>query len=105
MMIKAVRYKWIAKFFVSQIIKKNLEISGNFPSPVACPLLSFAVMVAGSSESWGDGGGNQQSCSNVKSRQSVLFQDSLETHFGCFDLGLVGWCLGLGVDVVVLSIS
>jgi len=35
-------------------------------------------------------------CSDVKSLDSVLSQDSLETHFGC---------LGLGLDVVVLSIS
>ena len=41
--------------------------------------------------------------SDVKSRDSVLSQDSLETHFGC--PGLVDWCLGLGLDVVVLSIS
>ena len=45
--------------------------------------------------------------SDVKSRDSVLSQDSLETHFGCLSLGLVDWCLGLGLglDVVVLSIS
>ena len=43
--------------------------------------------------------------SDVKSRDSVLSQDSLETHFGCLGLGLVGWCIGLGLDVVVLSIS
>jgi len=57
--------------------------------------------------------------SDVNSRDSILFQDSLKTHlyfyfcvtnkfdliydFGCLGLGLVGWCLGL--DVVVLSIS
>jgi len=34
--------------------------------------------------------------SDVKSQDSVLSQDSLETHFGC---------LGHGLDVVVLSIS
>jgi len=34
--------------------------------------------------------------SDVKSRDSVLSQDSLETHIGC---------LGLRLDVVVLSIS
>jgi len=34
--------------------------------------------------------------SDVKSRDSVLTQDSLETHFGCRGLGLVAWCLGLG---------
>jgi len=31
--------------------------------------------------------------SDVNSRDSVLSQDSLETHFG--RLGLVGWCLVL----------
>jgi len=41
--------------------------------------------------------------SDVKSRDSVLSQDSLETHFGC--LGLVDWCHGLDLDVVDLSIS
>ena len=41
------------------------------------------------------------------SLETVLFQDSLDTHFGCLGLGLLGWCLGsgLGLDVVVLSIS
>jgi len=47
---------------------------------------------------------NQQYISEVKSRDSVLSQNSLETHLGCRDLvgwclglGLVGWCLGLGL--------
>jgi len=35
--------------------------------------------------------------SDVKSGDSALSQDSLETHFGCIGLGL-------GLDVVVLSI-
>ena len=30
--------------------------------------------------------------SDVKSRVSVLSQDSLESQFGCLGLGLVGWC-------------
>jgi len=42
---------------------------------------------------------------DVKSRDSILSQDSFETNFGCIGLGLVGWCLGLGLDVIVLSIS
>ena len=33
--------------------------------------------------------------SDVKLRDRVLSQDSLETHFGCLGLGLVGWCLGV----------
>jgi len=34
-------------------------------------------------------------------------QDGVKTHLGCLDLGLdlLGWCLGPGLDVVVLSIS
>ena len=36
--------------------------------------------------------------SDVKSQHSVLSQDSLEIHFGCLSLGLVG-----GVSVLVLT--
>ena len=36
--------------------------------------------------------------SDVKSRDSVLPQDSLETVFQCLGLGLEGWCLGLGLE-------
>ena len=40
--------------------------------------------------------------SDVKFRDSVLPQDSLETVFQCLGLGLAGWCLGLGLGVVSL---
>jgi len=43
--------------------------------------------------------------SDVKSRDSVLPQDSLETVFQCLGLGLglEGWCLGLGLGLGVVS--
>jgi len=37
--------------------------------------------------------------SDVKSRDSVLSQDSIGTPFRCLDLGLVDWCLSLGLDL------
>jgi len=46
--------------------------------------------------------------SGVKSGDmSCLKSVLVYIHFGCLDLGLglVDWCLGLGLDVVVLSIS
>ena len=41
--------------------------------------------------------------SDIKSRNSVLSLDGLETHFGCVGLGLVGWCLCLGLGVLVVA--
>ena len=43
--------------------------------------------------------------SDIKSPDSVLSQNCLETHFGCLGLILEDWCLGLGLDIIVLSIS
>ena len=66
--------------------------------PISCQLTAAeaALAVGGATH-------HVQAGSDIKSRDSVLSQDSLETHFGC--LSLVDWCLGLGLDVVVLSIS